>query len=349
MTHSLEVVARIVRWPEWWYSKMPPLVAVVAMSSIIRSGDPSATIRASLNLLVVASLLAVFGYMLNSLADIASDERAGKRNPLRGMRRGSASSMCAGLLLIGLLTGFALLDGRVTRSVLVSSYVLAVTYSVSPRFKEWPVTGVFVAAGAQRTLPTVLALLVAAAEMTASTGRGAILFAIATPTWATLVGVRWILMHQLSDHDGDRRAGTRTFVTHYGSLETRGLIGRVVFPAELCALVAMLLPVCLASRYFSALVGVGLFLTALRSHDLRAPTNRAVGVYERAALGDLYEMSLPLGAGMAAAPTWRISILFFLGVLILFRRHIAWYWRGLAKPRLKRAEVLDERQPQISG
>jgi 4-hydroxybenzoate polyprenyltransferase len=107
--------------------------------------------------------------------------------------------------------------------------------------------GVVVAALAQRTLPAVLVFAAMRYWDWA---------AVALCLLSTIIGIRYILIHQILDEEGDRRSGVTTVATVHGGNRLRLVVKRCLLPLEVgvaaltVALIAishwLLLPVSLA-------------------------------------------------------------------------------------------------------
>jgi 4-hydroxybenzoate polyprenyltransferase len=99
------------------------------------------------------------------------------------------------------------------------------------RFKERGLLGVLAAAIAQRTLPAVIVFQ--AMQHWDWT-------AVAVCVLSTLVGLRYIIVHQIADERLDVKGGVRTLATIRGVSFMRWMMEWVLFPLELVTLAAAL-------------------------------------------------------------------------------------------------------------
>jgi 4-hydroxybenzoate polyprenyltransferase len=229
---------QLLRWKDWGYSKIPPFFTA-GFLFLLTNKLPAAQslFRFGAWLLFCAAFLA-FGYGVNDFADRDADRRAGKPNAMLGLGTASAVAWLLALIalsIVGLIPYLA--DWRLVTTV-ACSYAAGFAYSVPPfRLKERGVAGLVSCAVAQRSLPVLV---------------GAALFGrFDRHLWLycalfTLVGLRWILLHQVIDAHHDETSGVQTFVTATGAGRSLFLMKKVVFPLELAALSAWLISISLA-------------------------------------------------------------------------------------------------------
>ena len=192
---------------------------------------------------------------------------------------------------------------------IVVAYFLAIYYSKRPiRFKERGVWGLAVASIAQRAIP-VLFMFGMFQHYELDSLLVLLLFA--------LIGLRWILVHQLIDLENDRRSGISTFTTKSGYAQTIRLIRWVIFPLELVCLATLLysttahnpilwiLPV-----VYGLVVLTNLFLWKGHDQPYRFTT------FARQPLEDFYYVYWPLGLVLILAFRQPIFWLVFLFNLI---------------------------------
>lgn len=224
---------RLVRWKEWGASKIPPLFA--AGGAWLLTNPPAAATHALARFaawVMFCAFFLAFGYALNNYADRDADRRSVKSNEFADI------DQRVGLLLLALLASFGaavLTPFYVKRWVVIlaaGAYLLGAAYSLPPaRFKERGFAGVLVSAAAQRSLPLLVGM--------------ALFGGFDAGSWVlvllfTLIGVRWILLHQLIDMPLDARGEVRTYARASGAGRTLWLLKRVVFPLEVICLAAWL-------------------------------------------------------------------------------------------------------------
>ncbi|HOG47403.1 MAG TPA: UbiA family prenyltransferase, partial [Anaerolineae bacterium] len=230
MWGRLAWLGRLFRTSEWYDTKLP-LLLLVAYQSLLagHSGAVGAGMLARAAL-YGAALLA-FGYLINDLADTAVDRMAGKRRAMDGIARWLAWLICG---IVAAVAALALRPswGRPLVLILLAlSLGLAAAYSLPPlRLKERGWLGLLTAAAAQRTVPglTVAAFL------------GHLDWGIA---WMgaifLLMGLRYILLHQIMDAEHDRCARVRTYALAVGSVARLAATLNRIYLLELAALAAL--------------------------------------------------------------------------------------------------------------
>jgi cytochrome P450/4-hydroxybenzoate polyprenyltransferase len=240
----------LVRWQEWHYSKTP-LFFVGMVYAILRMPQPGATQAVQMAaLLVLLCFYAAFGHIVNDYADRDIDRAAGKKKLLAAWSERGAQ-IAAAIPFIGTI-GLALIcfDSPTTVVTMIAVLVAAL-YSLPPaRLKERGALGWLAAALAQRTLP--LAIICEALKVWD-------VVLVGFSVLSTLIGLRWIIAHQLQDRENDRGSGVRTLATEQDPQHLVALL-HVLFSLECtcaCAVVATM------SYFVSPALGVAAFAYAV--------------------------------------------------------------------------------------
>jgi 4-hydroxybenzoate polyprenyltransferase len=303
-------VSALIRFDDWWYSKIGAAMGI-GMWLVLAHPIPFASALPKLVFGIIAvSCLGAFGYAINDIADRDIDRKSAKVRLIASLPVGQTfvligSSVAGGLLAcLPLGTGAALL--------LSAGYAVAAIYSLPPiRLKERRLAGVFAGAIAQRSIPAALLLLLF------DPGRffGSILL-----LWSTLVGMRWLLVHQILDERSDRVAGVTTFVTAEGAGRSRKLLDRVVFPAELSSFVALIV-VSLRVAPWLALA----FLPAAFTWPLMKARRRSEGIsFATLGLADVYETWWPLALAVTLSARDPRFALFAVAHVLMFWKIFKW-------------------------
>lgn len=270
---------RLARWRDWAQSKVPFLAAITVLLS-----EASAPRVVAIVATVVAG--AAFGYAVNEVADRSSDARAGKRNFAAGL---SAAGWLSFLLLTaGSALVLAWLWGPDPAAPILvgAGLALAVAYSSRPlRLKDRGVLGPPGAAAAQWAVPV---LVVAAADPDGWLRPEAAAFALL----GGAIGMRWMVVHQRRDAEGDSRAGVRTWDA--GGRDVTPVLG-ILLACELVLLAAGVAWTWTRSGPVVAALGVCLLDELRRGHLFE----RLSG-YEAAPLTTFYFLALPLSLAVAA-------------------------------------------------
>jgi 1,4-dihydroxy-2-naphthoate octaprenyltransferase len=161
--------------------------------------------------------IAGFGYFLNDYADRDEDRRAGKYNvtaTLSGLQLSLLLVFLLGLAIVPWVAYFPM-DG-LSIGLLAAEFGLFLLYSAPPfRLKERGLAGVLADAGYAHVVPALLAAHTFA--LLCGLPMAALLpYFICLGAWQAIVGIRNILLHQVTDFDKDLRAGTRTFAHALG-------------------------------------------------------------------------------------------------------------------------------------
>ena len=292
---SLRAIRTLVRWDEWYDSKVPLLFICFYQMCLVQP-IPARQVIVRLTLVTAfACLYLAFGYLINDYSDRETDRLAGKLKLIASLPAPAAVVLLCLLGLAGMAIPLFLIGNRVLALGLTAvAYFFAAFYSMPPvRFKERGVWGLVVSAVAQRSLP---ALIIFAAFDHFGLDSW-LLFAL-----LALIGVRWILVHQLIDLQNDREAGVSTFAAHAGRAQTEVLTKWVVFPLEVVCLIALC---AYGAHSFSGLwfIPLGYGLVVAANWALWRGVNRPYSFtsYSRQPLSDLYYFYWPIGLALALA------------------------------------------------
>lgn len=170
-------------------------------------------------LLVFSGFYLAFGYSYNDWTDRKIDRNAGKKNIIgelalpHAMLFLIALSTCSLVILWNYLSRFDVLF------VVSLSYGLAFAYS-SPaiRLKEHGWIGLVAASITQRCLPCLLVFVINDCITQESILYLILLF---------ILGLRWMIIHQLDDYDNDKKSQTYTYVTQAGREKAQSQLPRL--------------------------------------------------------------------------------------------------------------------------
>jgi len=331
---------RLVRWDEWFDSKLP-LIAACALSLALQAQLPWCT-----NLLRVwqaigfACLYLAYGYLLNDYCDRASDRRAGKIKEIYHLPDSVILGFLVGLVLAGGLVLLPESAGSPSRfGAALMCYVLGTAYSAPPlRLKERGVLGLLGAAIAQRSLPVVVT--------------GTLWNQLGPEVWAwvilsTMVGIRYILIHQYLDRAADVVSQVETFAVRRPRAVLRLLI--TCFMLEIVAILALTIQVGVHSPAFQYFIGAyGLYAVVYAMLYCQWVGPLSLTTYAHVPLEDLYHLFLPLWLyAMLCMVAWPWLVCLPL-VIVWLRRRARQYLvlpLQVVKSHWKRPWTIFERRP----
>ena len=229
MFRFLQNLLQRLRLSEPLRYKVPVLLGLVFL--IIQSTGIEFKVAVWYLLLSLITIVGIAGiaYLLNDWADIASDAAAGKPNALAAMPWLARWYLLVLFLVLALSPWFYFPFRVVNALLLCFEIMLFWAYAFAPfRLKEKALAGVLADALYAHAIPALLATLTftAIAEETGghttysitnipSTGIALICL------WQFTLGIRNILLHQISDYHNDQRAGLHTFAVRYGIAGSR--------------------------------------------------------------------------------------------------------------------------------
>lgn len=218
----------LVRWGEWYDSKIPLFLLCLYYAALSGPALGLRLIGEMAMVLLTLCICASFGYILNDFSDREADRRAGKQNALADVAAPRAVTIVLVAAAAGLASALYYWRQPNAVALLALCYGLATIYSAPPaRLKERGAIGLIVAALAQRTAPA--AFIFEAMRSWDWT-------AVALCILGTVIGLRFILIHQLRDSANDAQAGVNTFGTVYGTALLTRLLWQFLFPLELACL-----------------------------------------------------------------------------------------------------------------
>jgi 4-hydroxybenzoate polyprenyltransferase len=211
MARGLAQSFQAARPENWWFSKLPPLLAVAYLGLLGGGGDSS---RAGVLLgsyLFSICMLAAYGHVINDACDVEADLGAGKINAMADVSRPWRVCLCAALMAAGFAPTSLAPYSASTLVLLGLNFVWPTVYSVpGPRLKERGIAGLACDALGSHVTPTLIALSIFG---TGSGPQSSRFFPAAAVAWAAALGIKGILHHQILDRANDLRSGTATFAT----------------------------------------------------------------------------------------------------------------------------------------
>lgn len=237
---GLATARALSRADKWWASKVAPLLAAAYLSLLIEPRPPGEAAVRLVVLVASASLLASAAYVVNDWYDREVDRAVGKSSVVMRLHPAVVAGLWAVLVLAGAGCWAAVPVPPVAWGALVAIVALPLVYSAPPlRWKERGGLGLLADAGLAHVAPTTFSL--AAFGALDHLDRPEVAVAVAgTVAWSAAAGLRRIIGHELVDVAHDRQAGVTTWVDRVGERRARQIATRVVLPAEVAALAAVL-------------------------------------------------------------------------------------------------------------
>ncbi|WP_375492448.1 phytanoyl-CoA dioxygenase family protein [uncultured Nostoc sp.] len=222
----------LVRGSDWWFYKIPPLLAIAYAEVLLQATPPLQFISTLVALLISMFFVAAYGHVVNDIFDIEVDLQAGKHNGMASLSKLQRFLLSASLAVAGLIPWLFIGINAKSTFLLATIYTLLTIYSAPPlRLKERGIWGVITDAAQVHAVPTLLVATVFSDLASIPQAESATLATVATG-WAFLAGIRGIVLHQIWDRENDLKAGVKTLVTKIGLNSARFGISYIVFPIE---------------------------------------------------------------------------------------------------------------------
>jgi len=232
--------ARLVRTDFWFRQKLPPLLALAYALLLVGVAEPVLALKTLPLVVLCICFVAAYGHVINDIFDVEMDAAAGKPNAMAQVSTGARVAFL--MVLLGAGFGCLVMLGAqpLLIGLLAVNYLLPTLYSAPPsRFKERGVSSVLSDLLASHVVPTLFVGIALCGVSGAEPGLENSLIASAVG-WASLVGLRGILVHQAVDSCNDRAANVVTFGGRLGRGAIRAFVVKSILPLEGLALGVLL-------------------------------------------------------------------------------------------------------------
>ncbi|MGB6295605.1 MAG: UbiA family prenyltransferase, partial [Rivularia sp. (in: cyanobacteria)] len=282
----------LLRGNDWWFYKIPPLLAIAYAEILIQDTPPQQSIVTLLSLLISMFFVAAYGHVVNDIFDIEIDSQAGKQNRMASLSKGQRTLLSLSLAILGVIPWWFLGFNSISVILLASIYTLLTIYPAPPlRLKERYIWGVVADAATVHAIPTLLVATVFS-SLIATSESGSHFLAIVATVWGFGCGVRGILLHQIWDRDNDLKSGIKTLATKFGVESLRFWINYIVFPLE--AILSVVLVLLISQSAPLLLVSFTIYLLLQFFSTEYDKLNPSPSVGKNILLHDFYEVWLPL-------------------------------------------------------
>jgi len=265
--------------------------------------------------------------MLNDYFDKSIDRTSGKESVLGMLKNRQQKLALLIVLVIGPITFIPFYKYQIATIFLLLSYMSAIVYSAPPlRLKEKGTWGIICASLGQRVFPLLI---------TYSVFEHFKLDTIVFVGLSFLIGLRWILVHQLLDRDRDLKTNVQTFVTCTSKEKAYDLI-LFLFALEFISAVIFVWTIAYTAPFILPLaIAYLVYELYLYPFWKKLGLKRMICSYDFAPLADFYFFWLPLC--MSIMLVYLLSPLFFavVAVEILWKIGYLRFDVGLVRMRRK--------------
>ena len=302
----MKKLLKLVRWDDWYDSKLPLFFLAYYYLLFIRHEVQLQNLVLLLPLGGFFVSLITFGYMLNDYSDKFVDRISGKDNAMNRLNNWQQILALVSALVISLVVFIPFYQYKMATITLFFSYLSSVLYSIYPfRLKEKGIWGIICASLAQRVFP-ILTVFAIFEHFRLDT----LIFSIIS----FLIGVRWILIHQLHDRNKDMQGNVKTFAVSEGLESTYNLL-LLSFVMEIISAVVLVV-------FITYHIGLGMLplLIVYFIYELyvfpffkKLGFKRMLSSYDYAPLADFYFFWLPLWISILLG--WLNPLFFVISVL----------------------------------
>lgn len=224
---SIRTLLRYRGWKVWQIHDMHvSLLAIFYILMVDKLSDPLNSVVLILSL----GFYFMYGFLINDFFDRTFDMSAGKKRAVHELSEGVFRGLIIFVILISALCVLYL--NNISYAMIFGfSYLLATLYSAPViRFKEKGITGIIVDALIEKTLP--IAGIFAYFD---HFGIDTYIFLVTS----FLLQIIEIMTHQIYDHEGDVKAGIRTFVVDIGKEKAMKIFRFLVVPFSLLSMILL--------------------------------------------------------------------------------------------------------------
>lgn len=211
-------IGKYLRLNEWIDTKVPMLMSVVIYFYWSKAWSFGSMEFFGLMIVffLFNSFFLAFGYVINDYADWEFDIKAGKSKIMHSMKKEYVILSLIFLVFLSIIPIWIFSGLKLTTCIcIIITFFCGATYSIKPfRFKERGIWGLLVASVAQRCIPLIVLRSMYDIPFLEFT------------IWiilSFLVGLRYILVHQIIDMENDRISGTKTFMLSYQNMGRYGI------------------------------------------------------------------------------------------------------------------------------
>lgn len=287
MIHRLRNILNLIRWDEWYDSKISLFFFVYYYLLLIHTKVQLQDIFLLLPLGIFFISLASFGFMFNDYSDKFVDKVSGKVNVMNRLSDQMQILVLVIAIVVGLVAFIPFYHYKFAVVFASLSYLSSVLYSASPfRLKEKGGWGVICVSLAQWVLPALVVF-----GIFGHFRMDTFLFTIL----AFFIGLRWILVHQLIDRNNDIQANIETFAVTKTPAKIYGIM-RFLFAIELIAMIGLMGIMAYSTSFKALPLIVAYFIFELYLFPIwkKLGFRRILTSYDYAPLADLYFFWSPL-------------------------------------------------------
>lgn len=316
---------KLIRWNDWGDSKLPLFFLIYYYLILVHDHVRLLNLILLIPLAVFFASFFSFGYFLNDHFDKSVDMIACKENVMSHLPNWQQMLALTCALSTSLVAFFPFYQYSSATTLLFLSYLSSILYSTPPfRLKEKGLLGIVCASLVQRVLPVLIVF-----SIFGHFGFDALIFAV----FSFLLGLRWILVHQLLDRNKDIQAKVETFVAIRTPERTYSLM-LFLFALEIASAMALVGTI----TYHTSLLLVPLPITYLLYELYLYPLWKRFGFkrmlcsYDFAPLADFYFFWLPFSISIILG--WLNPSFFVISALeILWKIRYVRYDIGLIRLR----------------
>lgn len=213
---------------------LPPFISVIYLS--VFGGLVEKIAAKFFVFIIVALLMAGYGYLMNDIFDRQIDKKAGKANMAEKLHTTWRILLPIFLLILSFVLFYFFVSDGVACILLISQSVLLTIYATPPlRLKNLPVLGPLCDIHYSHIIPVFISIWV---FMPISEISMIPIFFVYPLLF--LKGSRNILLHQVEDRKGDRQSSIVTFPLKFGPRLTMNLINKIILPLEWISVIMLI-------------------------------------------------------------------------------------------------------------
>lgn len=322
---------KVIRANEWWYSKLPPLLAIAFATASMSSAQE--LFKSSLWILFLLSGIivgAIYVSVINDISDLDEDLASGKSNRIQKVPKKYRWLIPIACILAGVGIDFLIYPDILSSILYFGPWVTFSMYSLPPfRLKNKGIWGVFADALGSHLFLSLL--MVSSISYITNQTINWIWFT-SVGVWSLCYGLRGILYHQFMDRANDIKVNLNTFASKIEPQRFRTTSG-LIMCLEIIAFGIMLFQ--LSNLIYIIAFFLYMFLVIVRRKTLGQkvililiPPNSAFQIF----MADFYQTFLPLSILILSCVICTQNILILIIFTILFPNRLIDVFKDFFRP-----------------
>lgn len=308
---------KVIRANEWWYSKLPPLLAIAFATASMSSAQE--LFKSSLWILfLLFSIIigAIYVSVINDISDLDEDLASGKSNRIQKVPQKYRWLIPIFCFLVGVGVDFLIYPDILSSMLYFGPWITFSMYSLPPfRFKSRGICGVLCDALGSHLFLSLL--MVSSLSYVTNQSINWIWFT-SVGIWSFCYGLRGILYHQFMDRENDIKVNINTFASKIEP-ERFKLTSRIITFLEIISFGIMIFQLSKTIYLIALLLYISIIIIRRKTLGQKIifiliPRNSPFQIF----MADFYQTFFPISILIMSCFNYKQNILILIIFTILF-------------------------------